>query len=153
MRRIWQLFTVIFILTGIAVGIWYGGGIALAVVLGVLGLTGLIALSFLLGSHWTYRLLREGARIAIDSQTITEQSDALKTKALANLVTQTVKQFNPNGAAGPETTRFPAVTPLLPGPASLEGHPPQLLDYVPHTGFMIAGLDEDEPGLAGDEVH
>jgi hypothetical protein len=145
MKKILQLFIVIFILTGIALGIWYGGGIALAIALSVLGLTGLIAISFLLGSHWTYRLLRAGARIAIDSNTVSEQADALKMKALANLVTQTVKQFNPNGAAASETPRFPAITPLLPDSASLGSPPPQLPGYVAHADFTIAGLDEDEP--------
>ena len=144
MKKIWQLFVVIFILTGIALGTWYAGGVALAVALGVLGLTGLIAISFLLGSHWTYRLLREGARIAIDSQAVSEQADAVKTKALANLVTETIKQFKPNGAAASEAPKFPAVTPLLPpGPTD---QPPLLPDYVGPIGFTIAGLDEDEPG-------
>ncbi|MCQ3976152.1 MAG: hypothetical protein DPW09_22215 [Anaerolineae bacterium] len=141
MKKMLQLFVVIFILTGIALGAWYAGGIALAVTLGVLGLTGLIAIAFLLGSHWTYRLLREGSRIAIDSLTVSEQADAIKTKALTNLVTETVKQFKPSGAAASETPKFPAVMPLLPGPTD---QPPLLPDYVGPIGFTIAGLDEDE---------
>lgn len=152
MKKIWQLFVVIFILTGIALGTWYAGGVALAVALGVLGLTGLIAISFLLGSHWTYRLLREGARIAIDSQAVSEQADAVKTKALANLVTQTVKQFNSNGTTPTETPRFPTVTPLLPGPTD---QPYGLLpDYAGPMGFTIAGLSsEDESEQADDQAN
>ena len=142
MKKILQLFVVIFILTSIALGTWYVGGVTLAVTLGVLGLTGLIAISFLLGSHWTYRLLREGARIAIDSHTVSEHADAAKTKALANLVTQTLKQLKPGGVAASETSKFPAVRPLLP---ERTGQPSGLLsDYVGPMSFTIAGLDEDE---------
>jgi hypothetical protein len=150
MKKMLQLFVIIFILTGIALGAWYAGGVALAVILGVLGLTGLIAIAFLLGSHWTYRLLREGARIAIDSLTVSEQADAIKTKALTNLVTETVKQFKPGGAAISETPKFPAVTPLLPGPTD---QPPLLPDYVGPIGFTIAGLDEDELEQTNDKTH
>jgi|GEM_PF-6353944 len=45
MKKMLQLFVIIFILTGIALGAWYAGGVALAVTLGVLGLTGLIAIA------------------------------------------------------------------------------------------------------------
>lgn len=88
-------------------------------------------------------MLREGARIAIDSLTVSEQADAVKTKALAHLVTEAARQFKPGGAAASETPKFPAVTPLLPpGPTD---QPYGLLpDYVGPIGFTIAGLDEDE---------
>ncbi len=151
MKKMLQLFVIIFILTSIALGAWYAGGIALAVTLGVLGLTGLIAIAFLLGSHWTYRLLREGSRIAIDSLTVSEQADAVKTKALAHLVTEAARQFKPGGAATSETPKFPAVTPLLPpGPTD---QPPLLPDYVGPIGFTIAGLDEDELEQTDDKTH
>ena len=150
MKKMLQLFVVIFILAGIALGAWYAGGVALAVTLGVLGLTGLIAIAFLLGSHWTYRLLREGARIAIDSLTVSEQADAAKTKALANLMTEAARQFKAGGAAASETPKFPAVTSLLPGPTD---QTPLLPDYVGPIDFTIAGLDEDELEQTEDKTH
>lgn len=143
MKKILQIFVVIFILTGVALGAWYAGGVTLAVILGVLGLTGLMAISFLLGSHWTYRLLREGARLAIDSRAGGEQAEAVQTKALANLMTETVKHFKPSGTAAMEPPKYPAISPLLPASTS---RPPLLSDSVgPPFGFTIAGLDDDEP--------
>ncbi len=142
MKQVISTFIIIFILAGIALGVWYAGGMALAIILGVLGLSAIILVAFTLGSRWSHKMIQEGARIAISSGAVNDQHDALKTKALAELVGHALKQFK--HSAPP--TGFPAMPSLPPIP----DHRLMLTDYS-EANFTIAGLEEEDWSLSDRE--
>ena len=142
MKHVISTFFIIFFLTGIALGIWYAGGLVLAIILGVLGLSTIVLVAFTLGSRWSRKMIQEGARIAISSGAVNDQHDALKTKALAELVGHALKQFKHNTPP----TGFPAMPSLPPIP----DQPLMLTDYS-EANFTIAGLDDEDWSLSDHE--
>jgi len=139
MKHVISTFIIIFILTGIALGVWYAGGVVLAIILGVLGLSAIMLAAFTLGSRWSRKMIQEGAQIAISSGAVNDQHDALKTKALAELVGHALKQFKHNAP--------PAGFPAMPSLPPIPDHPLMLTDYS-EANFTIAGLDEEDWNLS-----
>lgn len=120
-----QLFTLLVL--GILVSVlFYFGGYALLVGLGVIGLTAIIFGSFALGARWARSLMSEGARLAIESASRNDAHDAIKIKAMADLGRELVKARNQVLPAGDS---YPALPPL---------------SGVVDGSFTIAGLEDEE---------
>jgi len=140
MKNMLQTILIILVLVAIGVTWWQFGGTVLAIILGTIGLTALLAMAFVLGGRWTFKAIETGAKIAVQSNAVNDQHDALKTKALAELVGQAFKLVRANqrssGAAG-----FPALPMLdVNGP----GGKPLLTDGTLDANFTIEGLDDED---------
>ena len=139
MKNTWQIILIILVLAVIGVIWWQFGGTVLAIILGTIGLTALLAIAFILGGRWTFKAIETGAKIAVQSSAVNDQHDALKTKALAELVGQAFKLVRANqrtsGAAG-----FPAL-PVM--DVNVPGQP-LLTDGTLDADFTIAGLDDED---------
>jgi len=145
MKNMLQTILIILVLAAIGMTWWQFGGTVLAIILGTIGLTALLAIAFILGGRWTFKAIETGARIAIQSSAVNDQHDTLKTKALAELVGQAFKLVRANqrssGVAG-----FPAL-PVL--DVNVPGKP-LLTDGTQDANFTIEGLDdEDEEDHSG----
>jgi hypothetical protein len=139
MKGTLQMILIILVLAAIGVTWWQFGGTVLAIILGTIGLTTLLAIAFLLGGRRTFKAIETGAKIAVQSSAVNDQHDALKTKALAELVGQAFKLVRANqrspGAAG-----FPAL-PMM--NVNVPGKP-LLTDGTLEANFTIEGLDDEE---------
>ena len=139
MKNTLQIILIILVLAAIGVTWWQFGSTVLAIILGTIGLTALLAIAFLLGGRWTFKAIETGARIAVQSSAVNDQHDALKTKALAELVGQAFKLVRANqrtsGAVG-----FPAL-PVM--DVNVPGKP-LLPDGTLDADFTIAGLDDED---------
>ena len=135
MKEIIQKVIIILVVAAIGVTWWQFGGTVLALVLGTIFLTSLLALAFFLGGRWTYKAMQDGARLAIQSSALNDQHDALKTKALAELVGQAFKLVKANQGT-PASVGFPAL-PVI------EGGKPLLAEGTLDADFTIAGLDDE----------
>jgi hypothetical protein len=142
MKSTLQTILIILVLAAIGVTWWQFGGTVLAIILGTIGLTALLAITFLLGGRWTFKAIETGAKIAIQSSAVNDQHDAIKTKALAELVGQAFKLVRTNqrspGAAG-----FPAL-PVM--DVNVPGKP-LLSDGTLDADFTIAGLDDEDENV------
>jgi hypothetical protein len=141
MKSTLQIVLIILVLAAIGVTWWQFGGTVLAIILGTIGLTALLAIAFLLGGRWTFKAIETGAKIAVQSSAVNDQHDALKTKALAELVGQAFKLVRANqrssGAAG-----YPAL-PMLDVTVPDK---PLLTDGTLDANFTIEGLDDEDQG-------
>ena len=139
MKSTLQAILIILVLAAIGVTWWQFGGTVLAIILGTIGLTALLAIAFLLGGRWTFKAIETGAKIAVQSSAVNDQHDALKTKALAELVGQAFKLVRANqrtsAAAG-----YPAL-PML--DVNVTGKP-LLTDGTLDANFTIEGLDDED---------
>jgi hypothetical protein len=139
MKGTMQKILIILVLVAIGVTWWQFGGTVLAIILGTIGLTTLLAIAFILGGRWTFKAIETGARIAIQSSAVNDQHDALKTKALAELVGQAFKLVRANQRL-PGAVGFPA----LPVMDVKVPDKPLLSDGTLDADFTIAGLDDEE---------
>lgn len=121
------------VILGVAAAWWHFGGTVVAVTLGVLTLTGLIFVAFTLGSLWTYKSIQAGANMAIQSSAVNDRYDAVKTKALADLVGEALKVSQKQK----RTAIPPTALPLF----EVEDQPNQPL--LPAFSFPIDGLDDE----------
>jgi hypothetical protein len=108
MKGTLQMILIILVLAAIGVTWWQFGGTVLAIILGTIGLTTLLAVAFLLGGRWTFKAIETGAKIAVQSSAVNDQHDALKTKALAELVGQAFKLVRAHQRS-PGAVGFPAL--------------------------------------------
>ena len=61
MKSTLQAILIILVLAAIGVTWWQFGGTVLAIILGTIGLTALLAIAFLLGGRWTFKAIETGA--------------------------------------------------------------------------------------------
>ena len=139
MKNTLQTILIMLVLVAIGVTWWQFGGTVLAIILGTIGLTALLAIAFLLGGRWTFKAIETGAKIAVQSSAVNDQHDALKTKALAELVGQAFKLVRANQRSS-GTAGFPAL-PVM--DVNVPGKP-LLPDGTLDADFTIAGLDDEE---------
>lgn len=91
MRDTIQKILLYLILVGTAAAWWQFGGAVLAISLGVIGLTALIFIAFTLGSLWTHKSMQTGANLVIQSTSKNDEHDAIKMRALAEVLNQALK--------------------------------------------------------------
>jgi hypothetical protein len=139
MKGTMQTILIMLVLTAIGVTWWQFGGAVLAIILGTIGLTALLAIAFILGGRWTVKAIETGARIAVQSSAVNDQHDALKTKALADQFGQAFKLVRANQRSS-MTTDFPAL-PVMDVKAPDK---PLLSDGTLDADFTIAGLDDED---------
>ena len=75
MKSTLQTILIMLVLAAIGVTWWQFGGTVLAIILGTIGLTALLAIAFLLGGRWTFKAIETGARIAVQSSAVNDQHD------------------------------------------------------------------------------
>ncbi len=133
MGKLLQSVAVIFILTGVSLATWYAGGMVLVIIFTVIGLVSVILIAFMFGSRWTFKTMKAGANLAIESSNYNDRNDAIKTQALAALVREAVKQFKTE--LPPPTMQvpsgFPPTQPLL-GPGEALESPADDLSETRH---------------------
>ena len=138
MKNTLQLVLIILVLAAIGVTWWQFGGTVLAIILGTIGLTTLLAMAFILGGRWTFKAIEAGAKIAVQSSAVNDQHDALKTKALAELVGQAFKLVRANQrSSGAGFPALPVLDVKVPGK-------PLLTDGTLDANFTIEGLDDED---------
>jgi len=126
------------IISGSLIGLWLMiGSTGVAIGLAVITLTSIVFAAFALGSWWTRQTLMDGAQLANERATATDQYDAIKMKAITDLIREIIKLKSENLSPPHE---FPALP--LSKYQAVEG------------SFTIAGLDEiddlDETAVANE---
>jgi len=139
MAKTAQKIVLYLVIVGTAVAWWQFGGAVLAVTLAGVALTALIFAAFALGSIWTHKSMQTAANLIIQSTTKNDEHDAMKMRALADVLNQALK-FSQRQHQSPS---YPPLTVIdAPDPARQQ----QMLPSQANAAFRfpIDGLVNDE---------